>query len=90
MTAQQREYLARIRGSQDHLLAIINDLLNYGRIEAGQLAYDIVEVSLRDVVGKVLPMVVPQASVKGLELTIEGHRRRSRCVRIASRRSRSS
>ena len=33
-----REYLARIRGSQEHLLGIINDLLN-SRVEAGQCGY---------------------------------------------------
>jgi PAS domain S-box-containing protein len=66
MTPQQREYLQRIRGSQEHLLRIITDLLNYGRIEASQVQYDIAVVPLIDVVGTVLPMVQPQALAKGI------------------------
>jgi PAS domain S-box-containing protein len=66
---QQRDYLERIRGSQQHLLAIINDLLNYSRIEAGQVAYDLAEVSLHSVIDRVLTMVTPQAKLKRLTLT---------------------
>src|SRR5215207_2601783 len=40
ISEQQREYLTRIRSSQEYLLRIINDLLNYGRIEAGHIRYD--------------------------------------------------
>ena len=68
VSEQQREYLNRIRGSQEHLLRIINDLLNYGRIEAGQLRYDLGTVLVHDIVDAVLPMVEPQAAQKGLHL----------------------
>jgi len=68
MTVQQSEYLQRIRGSQEHLLRIINDLLNYGRIEARQMQYDITDVPLAEVIETVLPMVQPQALVKELEV----------------------
>ena len=68
MNPQQREYLERIRGSQEHLLRIITDLLNYGRIEASQVQYDIAVVPLLDVVRTVLPMVQPQALAKDLEV----------------------
>src|SRR5438105_8356644 len=40
VTEQQREYLERIRESQQHLLALINDLLNYSRVESGQVSYE--------------------------------------------------
>jgi PAS domain S-box-containing protein len=65
---QQQEYLARIRTSQEHLLRIISDLLNYSRIEAGQVHYDVALVPVREVVDAVLPMVQPQAVLKGLTL----------------------
>ena len=68
VTAQQSEYLNRIRTSQEHLLRIINDLLNYGRIEAGQLRYDMASVLVHSIVDAVLPMVEPQAAMKGLQL----------------------
>ena len=68
-TAQQREYLERIRGSQEHLLRVINDLLNYGRIEASQMQYDIATVPLHSIIETVLPMVAPQARAKALHVT---------------------
>ena len=68
VTAQQSEYLNRIRSSQEHLLRIINDLLNYGRIEAGQLRYEMASVRVHSIVDAVLPMVEPQAATKGLQI----------------------
>jgi PAS domain S-box-containing protein len=65
---QHREYLLRIRGSQQHLLRIINDLLNYGRIEAGKLTYEKQPVSLASVVETVTGMVQFQATFKGITL----------------------
>jgi PAS domain S-box-containing protein len=66
ITAQQRDHLSRIRRSQQHLLSIINDILNFSRIEAGQLTYEIGPVPLHDVIESVMQMVAPQASGKGL------------------------
>jgi PAS domain S-box-containing protein len=66
---EQRSYLARIRSSQQHLLAIINDLLNYSRSEAGQVTYEMSRVSLHDVVERALPMMVPQATTKGIAIS---------------------
>jgi PAS domain S-box-containing protein len=65
---QQRQYLQRIRGSQQHLLAIINDLLNFSRIESGQLTYDIGPASLCEVIDAVAPMIAPQAKGKQLDI----------------------
>ena len=68
ITEQQSDYLQRIRGTQQHLLRIISDLLNYSRIEAGQIDYDISVVTVRDVVETVIPMVEPLAINKGIEI----------------------
>jgi len=67
---QQSEYLERIRKSQQHLLGIISDLLNFSRIEGGQLTYDIGPISLSHVIERVVPMVEPQAEAKEISLTI--------------------
>jgi hypothetical protein len=64
MSDRQRTWLARIRGSQQHLLGIVNDLLNYSRIEAGEVMYHTVDVSLHSIVDGVLSMVAPQADRK--------------------------
>jgi len=68
ITSQQTEYLERIRGSQQHLLGIISDLLNFSRIEGGQLTYDFAHLSLSDVIERVVPMVEPQAKAKSISL----------------------
>ncbi|HET7584384.1 MAG TPA: PAS domain-containing sensor histidine kinase [Gemmatimonadaceae bacterium] len=68
LTSRQREFLERIRRSQQHLLAIINDLLNFSRIEAGQVSYDLAPVPLREVVTLVTPMIEPQATAKRLSV----------------------
>jgi PAS domain S-box-containing protein len=66
VSEEQIQYLDRIRRSQQHLLGIISDLLNFSRIESGHLSYDITPVHLADVLETVLPMVQPQAAAKGI------------------------
>jgi PAS domain S-box-containing protein len=66
VAGEQEEALQRIRRSQQHLLSIINDLLNYSRIEAGHLTYDIAPVSVASVLDAVSAMIEPQAVAKGL------------------------
>jgi PAS domain S-box-containing protein len=72
VTEQQRDQLGRIKRSQEHLLGIINDILNFSRIEAGQLNYELSAVSLHDVVGSVMQMITPQAQAKGLQFEDSG------------------
>ncbi|MBK5189419.1 MAG: PAS domain S-box protein, partial [Gemmatimonadaceae bacterium] len=71
ITDQQRDYLTRIRGSQQHLLGIITDLLNYSKIEAGQVTYDVVAVPMQGVIDTVLPLLALQAQAKEITLTGE-------------------
>src|SRR6185503_19501580 len=61
ITTEQHEQLERIRRSQQHLLGIINDLLNFSRIEAGQVEYHLAEVPIAEVVETVGHMIAPQA-----------------------------
>jgi PAS domain S-box-containing protein len=71
LISEQRDYLDRLRRSQQHLLAIINDLLNFSRIEAGRITYDMQRMSLGKAIRAVLPMVEQQASQRDLELRID-------------------
>lgn len=66
LSAEQTVYLERIRRSQQHLLAIITDLLNFSRIEAGHLTYSIGAISLPRTIDAVTPMIAPQAAAKGV------------------------
>jgi hypothetical protein len=72
VTPQQQEQLARIKRSQAHLLGIINDILNFSRIEAGQLNYDLTAVPIHDVVTSVTHMIAPQVQTKGIHFVDEG------------------
>jgi signal transduction histidine kinase len=68
VTPQQQEHLERIRRSQQHLLGIINDILNFSRIEAGQVTYEVERVPLCDVIEAVVHMIAPQATAKNLAI----------------------
>lgn len=68
VTPEQTEYLERIRRSQQHLLGIISDLLNFSRIEAGHLTYDIQPLTLAQVIDGMVPLIEPQAEAKAISL----------------------
>jgi PAS domain S-box-containing protein len=70
VTEIQREQLDRIQNSQQHLLSVINDILNYSRIEAGKVTYDIVPFAISDAIRAVVPMVDPLVRAKGLSLGV--------------------
>lgn len=82
-TAEQQEYLGRIRKSQQHLLGIISDLLNFSRIEAGHLRYEVEPVALASVIEAVAPMVEPAAAAKKIE--VKAKPLASRCVALGDR-----
>ena len=71
ITPQQLDYLERIRKSQQHLMGIITDLLNFSRIEAGQISYDIGPILLSKVFDSVMALVEPQALTKSVSLQRE-------------------
>ena len=54
LTGEQREYLAIVKSSADALLKVINDLLDFAKIEAGKLELDHADFSLRHVLGETL------------------------------------
>ncbi|HUQ82661.1 MAG TPA: ATP-binding protein [Gemmatimonadaceae bacterium] len=62
----QREDLDRIRKNQHHLLGLINNVLNFAKIEAGHVDYHIEETRLHDVLEGMYPLVAPQVRARGL------------------------
>jgi PAS domain S-box-containing protein len=68
----QEGYLDKIQRSQRHLLTIINDLLNFSRLEAGSIAYQSARVELEESVRAVIAMLEPQAAEKRIELAVGG------------------
>jgi len=71
ITEEQRLDLAKIRKSEQHLLGLINGVLNYSRIEAGAVRYDIHEIHVDEVLGTCEALVAPQ--VRSRQLTLHYH-----------------
>ena len=66
VTPDQREDLERIERSQRHLLGLINDVLNFAKLEAGRVQFAIGRVPMRDILLGVEALVLPQLHAKGL------------------------
>ena len=67
---RQEEALGRIARSQEHLLSLINNVLNFARIDAGQMQFDLCAVSVADVVAAIEPLVAPQLLARSLRFTV--------------------
>jgi signal transduction histidine kinase len=72
VTAAQVEDLTRIERSQRHLLGLINDVLNFAKLEAGRVQFAIRRVPLRDILVGVEALVLPQLRAKGLRYVDSG------------------
>src|SRR5689334_1368090 len=66
---EQHEYHTLIKSSGEALLVILNDILDYSKIEAGKVTLESVDLSLEDVIGTSIKSIAPSAHKKGLELT---------------------
>ena len=65
-TPEQQEDLGRIMRSQRHLLSVINDILNFARLEAGHVEYRVAEVPVSDLLGDLESLIRPQLAAKQL------------------------
>jgi PAS domain S-box-containing protein len=68
LTDDQRQFLKTVKSAANNLLGIINDLLDFAKIEAGKMELDIADFSLRAILGDTLQGLAVRASSKGLEL----------------------
>jgi PAS domain S-box-containing protein len=68
LNPEQAKQLEMVRSSSRHLLALINDVLDISKIEAGQLEVARERFDLRESINKVLGIVAPLAEKKGLAL----------------------
>lgn len=64
----QRAYAEAARSSAEHLLGLVNDLLDYARLEADRLEFDSAPVDLEALVRGVAELLSPRAHDKGLEI----------------------
>jgi len=71
LNEEQVKQMTMVQGSARHLLALINDVLDISKIEAGQLALSVASFELRPSVEKMVKLVLPLAEKKGLDMKLE-------------------
>ena len=68
LESQQRNYLTLVQQSAESLLSLLNDILDFSRVEAGRLALEEIEFGLRDEVGNAVQTLAMHAASKNIEL----------------------
>jgi signal transduction histidine kinase/DNA-binding NarL/FixJ family response regulator len=71
LTAQQRDYLQKIQRSGQHLLGIINDVLDFSKVEAGMLKMESVDFTMEGLIEDVATLISEKAEQKGLKLVMD-------------------
>ncbi len=71
LNAEQSKQLTMVRTSARHLLALVNDVLDISKIEAGQLEVACEPFDLHQAIAKVVAIVQPQTAAKALDLRVE-------------------
>ena len=75
-----KDYLGKISISSQHLLSLINDVLDMSRIESGKVAIEYADVSIPDVVSEVSSIIHGSISGKQQELTVDISGIKNECV----------
>jgi PAS domain S-box-containing protein len=71
ITPKQRDALTRGRAAAEHLLALINDILDLAKIEAGKMPLHVTSVPVREVVQEVTQQIEPMIRKKQLDFTTD-------------------
>jgi len=69
--ARRREYVETIRRNGDHLMSIVNDVLDLSKIEAGGMTVERVKTDPQQIVAEVMSLMHVRAAAKGLFLNVE-------------------
>jgi PAS domain S-box-containing protein len=71
LTAEQRDSLEIVKSSADALLNIVNDILDFSRMEARKLVLDPIDFNFLDAIGDIANTLAVKAQQKGLELMVD-------------------
>jgi signal transduction histidine kinase len=72
VTEQQRDAVVRVQRNQRHLLALINDVLNFARLEADEVRFDVRDVAVDALLAELDVMIEPQVLARGQLYTCRG------------------
>jgi PAS domain S-box-containing protein len=70
LNPEQREYVETVRDSADALLTVIDDILDFSKLEAGKMKMEPVDFDLRTAIEEVADLLAPVAHRKGVEFTL--------------------
>ncbi len=70
LTPEQRECATAVRDSAESLLALINDILDVSKLEAGKVDLEIIDFELSDTVEAAVGLFAPKAHEKGIDLGV--------------------
>ena len=70
LDAEQQDFVEIVRSSSEGLLLVINDILDYSKIEAGKLELDPIGFALSELIAESCALVLPGAHNKGLEIEV--------------------
>ncbi len=68
LTAEQRSYVAALKQSGDHLLSLVNDVLDLAKLDAGSLTLNTAPTRIDQLLQTVAELLSPRAHDKGLEI----------------------
>jgi len=68
---KQFDYITKIEHSAQNLLGIINDILDYSKIEAGKMAIEHIDFNMFEMLNDIVPVISQKASDKKIELLIK-------------------
>jgi signal transduction histidine kinase len=71
LNAEQQKQLGMVRGSARHLLALINDVLDISKIEAGELEVSLKPFDIKASIERIVASIMPMAEKKGLALSAD-------------------
>jgi signal transduction histidine kinase len=71
LNSEQRGYLLLVKSSGESLLSVINDVLDFSKVESGKLDLEMLEFNLYDCIGETMKTLALRAHQKGLELAYD-------------------
>ncbi len=71
MTSEQKKYLARVKASSDHLIGLIDDILDLSKVESDRMILDREAIAAQESVSAAIVLIEPQARSAGVGLETE-------------------
>jgi signal transduction histidine kinase len=71
LTSKQKEYLARVKASSEHLIGLIDDILDLARVESGRMILNYETLSAGESISAAIALIEPQARSAGVGLETE-------------------